>query len=74
MIAVHDAGIGLTPKEMPFIFDKFNRSERAKKIDTEGLGVGLFMAKQMANHIGAKLWAESKGENQGTTFFLTLPM
>src|SRR3989344_302056 len=74
VIAVHDAGIGLTPKEMPFIFDKFNRSERAKKIDTEGLGVGLFMAKQMANHIGAKLWAESKGENQGTTFFLTLPM
>lgn len=71
---VHDEGIGISPDEMHLIFNKFYRSPRSTVIDTEGIGMGLFIAKNIVERQGGKLWITSPGKNLGSTFFLSFPV
>ena len=73
VVRVADTGVGISKDELPRIFNKFFRGTEAKKIDTEGMGIGLFMARRTIEKQGGKLWAESAGENKGSTFFIRLP-
>ncbi len=73
IVAVQDHGIGILGKEKKYIFSKFYRSDRALHIDTEGTGIGLFLAKHIVEGHGGKLWFESQGEHEGSTFYFTLP-
>jgi signal transduction histidine kinase len=70
IISFEDWGIGIDKKDMPFIFNRFWRSEEAKKIDTEGMGISLSMAYEIMKRHGGKIWAESEGLNQGSKFFI----
>jgi signal transduction histidine kinase len=72
-LVVSDTGIGISFWEMRRLFKMFNRGERAKVIDTEGLGLSLYATKTIVEHHGGKIWAESKGKNQGSTFFVRIP-
>ena len=72
-LIVSDTGIGITFWEMRRLFKMFNRGERAKTIDTEGLGLSLYAAKTIVEHHDGKIWAESKGKNKGATFFVKIP-
>jgi len=74
VLAVTDRGVGITPDEMPRIFDRFYRAERCREIYREGLGLGLHVAQQLARHMGGDLWAESPGTGCGSTFYLSLPI
>lgn len=73
-LAVSDTGIGLSKEEFGRLFQKFWRSPLALKADTEGMGIGLFMAKNIVERQGGKLWAESNGLDKGATFYLKLPI
>lgn len=72
ILSVSDTGVGLSPVEMSRLFNKFWRSDYAKTIDPEGMGLGLYAVKTIVEHHGGRVWAESKGRDQGTTFYVQL--
>lgn len=73
LISVQDTGIGLAPEELDFIFKRFSRGEGATKVYTEGMGLGLYLAKRIVQDHGGEIWAESKGKNRGSTFYIKIP-
>jgi two-component system sensor histidine kinase SenX3 len=71
-ISVIDRGIGIAPKELDRIFERFYRSDRARSRATGGTGLGLAIVKHIAtNHGGRVDVASVLGE--GSTFTLRLP-
>ncbi len=70
---VRDQGIGMDKEELLHIFSKFYRTSRARAADTEGLGIGLFIAKEIVLHHKGKIWAESEGQGKGSVFTFTIP-
>lgn len=72
-ISVRDTGIGIPQDEISKLFTKFFRAKNVVKFETEGTGLGLYIAKNIVEAHGGKIWAESV-ENRGTTFFFTLPI
>lgn len=71
--SVRDSGIGVAPKEHKLIFSRFYRTEAARRVDTEGIGLGLAMAKKIIEDYRGKIGVESPGENKGSTFWFSLP-
>ncbi len=72
LVSIKDNGIGIPEKDHKKIFERFFRSENAVKVKTDGSGLGLFVAKNIIEKHGGRIWFESE-ENKGTTFFFTLP-
>lgn len=72
-LEVWDNGIGISPDELEHIFDRFYRTEEAKKSYTRGTGLGLAISKKIVEIHGGKMHAESTLE-KGTTFTVTLPL
>lgn len=70
---VKDSGVGIPKDQQPRIFSKFFRSPNVIHMETDGSGLGLFIAKNIIEAHGGKIWFESV-ENKGTTFFVTLPV
>jgi two-component system, OmpR family, phosphate regulon sensor histidine kinase PhoR len=73
MVQVVDHGIGIDRADLPHIFSKFFRAPNAQRTDTEGFGVGLYLAGSIIRRIHGKIEVFSEGLNQGTTFSVTLP-
>ena len=69
LISVIDKGPGIAPEKLEQLFAAFSRGETHGQ---PGTGLGLSIARQAADLLKAKLWAESK-EGQGSTFQLKLP-
>ena len=72
-IAVTDTGVGLTQQEIKQIFEMFHQSRTRRTQSVGGLGVGLTVARSLAELHGGGLLAESPGPGQGATFTLWLP-
>jgi signal transduction histidine kinase len=72
-ISVKDKGIGISRDETKYIFKKFFRIENALKYKTEGLGIGLYVAKKIIESSGGKMGFESNKE-KGSIFWFTLPI
>ncbi len=71
---ITDDGIGIAKKNQSMIFNRFYREESAKLANTEGIGLGLFMAKNIIERQGGSVGFDSEGEGKGSTFWLTLPI
>ncbi|MBI3441904.1 MAG: PAS domain S-box protein [Proteobacteria bacterium] len=69
---VRDQGIGIAPEHLEAIFKIFKRLH-PKGAYGGGTGSGLAITKKIISQHGGQTWAESKGKDQGTTFFFTLP-
>jgi signal transduction histidine kinase len=67
-IAVKDDGIGIKEEDVPFIFDRFYRGDKART-DKKGVGLGLAIAKENTDLLGAKLEYERNKEG-GSVFYL----
>ena len=74
IFSVHDTGMGIDKKELPLIFEKFYRTTEARTTDTEGMGIGLFVSKEIIKHHKGKVWVESDGIDKGSTFYFSLPI
>jgi signal transduction histidine kinase len=70
---IKDSGLGIPEKDQKHIFQKFFRSENAARHQTQGSGLGLYIAKSFVNVSGGKIWFKSK-IGEGTTFWLALPI
>jgi signal transduction histidine kinase len=74
-IAVRDTGIGIPPEHLSHIFDRFYRVDKSRSRQAGGgSGIGLTIARALVEVQGGRIWAESKGEGQGSTFSFTLPV
>ena len=71
-LSVRDEGQGISPEDLPKIFDRFYRSDKARKSDTGGHGLGLSIARIIVIAHNGKLRVRSK-LGSGTTFSVLLP-
>ncbi|TMV51433.1 HAMP domain-containing protein [Paenibacillus mesophilus] len=71
-IAIADSGIGIESKHLPFLFDRFYRTEEARTRHGGGMGLGLAIAKEFVTAHGGSIEAAS-APGRGTTFTVTLP-
>lgn len=70
---VRDTGIGIPAAAQPRLFEKFFRADNAQVVDTEGTGLGLYLARLIAVRAGGSVACEST-EGHGSAFTLTLPV
>ncbi|HVU06201.1 MAG TPA: ATP-binding protein [Candidatus Paceibacterota bacterium] len=68
-----DTGVGIRPDVLPKLFQKFTRAPNASEANIHGTGLGLFIAKEIMNAHGGRIWAESAGEGKGSQFYVELP-
>jgi len=69
---VSDNGVGIPKEDQKFIFKKFFRSKNILKYQTQGSGLGLFIAKSIIERSDGKIGFKSQ-EGKGSTFWFTLP-
>jgi PAS domain S-box-containing protein len=70
--SVCDQGIGIPPDELNQVFERFHRGRKVSSTNYGGLGLGLYITKQIIERHGGAIWVESK-EGSGTTFYFSLP-
>lgn len=74
LMSVRDQGVGLASGNLERIFDRFVQAESRPVRGHEGLGMGLYVARQLALAHGGYVWAESPGRGCGSTFYFRLPI
>lgn len=72
VLSISDPGLGIPQKDLPHLFKRFYRVDKARSRDQGGTGLGLAISKEVVELHGGKIWAESQ-ENLGSTFFVQLP-
>jgi PAS domain S-box-containing protein len=74
VIGVRDSGVGITPDMLPRLFDMFSRGSRETARSQGGLGIGLALARRLAEMHHGTLEARSEGPGRGSEFVLRLPL
>ena len=72
IVSVSDEGLGISRKDIPHLFDRFYRVDKARSRAMGGSGLGLAIAQEVIQLHGGKIWVNSI-ENKGSTFFVSLP-
>lgn len=72
-VSISDEGVGIPKANLPKIFDRFYRVDRARSRQLGGTGLGLAIAKEIVHGHGGDIWAESEW-GKGTTISFTLPL
>jgi signal transduction histidine kinase len=72
VVVIEDSGIGIPAKDMPFIFERFYRTDESRTRQTGGAGIGLTIVKSIVSAHGGQVTAESDNGN-GSRFTVTLP-
>jgi two-component system phosphate regulon sensor histidine kinase PhoR len=73
LVTVADSGIGIPVEDLPRIFERFYKVDRARTRNASGTGLGLAIAKHLIEGHGGRIWATSL-EGAGSTFFFALPL
>jgi signal transduction histidine kinase len=73
-IMVKDTGIGINPQEAQKLFEKFTRGDGMARINPNGSGLGLYVARKMVEGHHGKIWVESEGVGKGSEFHVVLPI
>ncbi len=71
--SVCDRGIGIPQDELGQVFERFHRGRQVSSTNYGGLGLGLYITKQIIERHGGAIWVDSR-EGQGTTFSFSLPI
>lgn len=74
VFSIRDFGIGIRKEDQTYIFSKFFRAHNAMLKETEGTGLGLFLAQNTIVRHGGKIGFKSEGENKGSRFWFSLPV
>lgn len=73
VFSIKDSGIGIKNNNIKLLFSKFYRTDEARSMDTEGMGIGLFITREIINRHNGKIVAESEGVGKGSTFSFWIP-
>ena len=73
-IVVEDNGVGIPTDQLTRIFEEFHQVEDHMTRRHGGMGLGLAIAKALVEAHGGRIWAESAGPGQGSTFIINLPL
>lgn len=73
-IIISDTGEGMTKEEITYLFGSFSRGTAGTKSWTEGIGLGLYVAKNFIKLHNGKIQAESPGKGKGSTFYIEIPI
>ena len=71
-VSVQDVGETIPPDDLPYIFDRFHKSDRSRSLDKEGVGLGLYLVKAIINAHDEDIAVRS--ENGMTEFVFTLAL
>lgn len=71
LFSVRDSGIGISSENLPRIFERFYKVDRARA--TSGTGLGLAIARHLVEAHGGRIWAESE-LSKGSIFYFTIPL
>lgn len=71
-VSIKDKGETIPPDDLPFIFDRFHKSDRSRSLDKVGVGLGLYLVKAIINSHDENIAVKS--ENNITEFVFTLPL
>jgi signal transduction histidine kinase len=74
ILTVRDNGIGISGDMLPHVFDLFVQGPRGQGRDEGGLGIGLALARKIAEMHGGSVRAKSAGANRGSEFTVTVPL
>jgi signal transduction histidine kinase len=74
VIRIRDSGAGISADELPFLFELFYQSRDAARSQKGGLGIGLSLARRLAEMHGGSLDASSEGRGRGSEFVVRLPI
>lgn len=72
VLLVKDTGMGISEKNLPYVFDRFWQADGSSKRKYQGVGIGLALVKELAEAQGGNVRVESR-EGQGTTFTVRVP-
>lgn len=72
-ITVRDQGVGLAPRDLKRVFQRFYRVGSEMTRTRPGTGLGLYIVRETLHLLGGRIRAESEGEGKGTTFVVNLP-
>lgn len=71
-ISVTDPGVGIPPEEAERVYERYYRGRVAERAGIRGLGLGLYVAREVVVQCGGRLWHEPR-DGGGTTFHLVIP-
>ncbi len=71
-VSIKDVGETIPPDDLPFIFDRFHKSDRSRSLDKTGVGLGLYLVKSIINSHDEDIAVRS--EDGVTEFVFTLPL
>jgi signal transduction histidine kinase len=72
-LEVRDAGIGIPPRELEQVFERFHRASNVDDRRFAGLGLGLYLSRGIVEQHGGRIWASPNADGTGTTFNVSLP-
>ncbi|MGH9372233.1 MAG: hybrid sensor histidine kinase/response regulator, partial [Vicinamibacterales bacterium] len=72
-VRIVDSGVGIDPAFLPHVFERFRQADSAPTRSTGGLGLGLFISRQLVEAQGGAIRAHSEGADRGATFTVSLP-
>ncbi len=71
LVSVYNEGQGISPEDLPYVFERFYKSDKSRGLDKTGVGLGLFISKTIIEAHSGEIWAESEyGKNCCFRFIL----
>jgi histidine kinase len=74
LVTVEDTGIGISPEQQPYLFERFYRTDQSRSRSSGGSGIGLTISRHLAWAMAGELSAFSDGIGKGSTFIFSLPL
>ena len=72
LVSVYNEGQGISDADLPYVFERFYKSDKSRGLNKTGVGLGLYISKTIIEAHGEKIWAESEHE-KNCCFSFTLP-
>jgi len=72
-LVVEDTGIGIAPEDQLRLFERFFRARNAKKMTSKGIGLGLYITRELVALQGGEIWVES-APGEGSAFYVRIPV
>jgi len=73
-VSVSDTGVGMTESDMKTLFTEGGHGEHSRDVNPESTGYGLYIAKQIVEKHGGRMYAASDGPEKGSTFVVEFPL